>query len=121
MKNPYKPTDPGNATKAAATLQKLPSLEETQTQLKDTIEQIGAKASSLVPSLVWTWHREPSRAGCNPPYEQSDGALVLMPNYVSNTSIPEENWKPVFEIARDAAAKLGANSIEVFRDAPRQS
>ncbi|MCV7258542.1 LppA family lipoprotein [Mycobacterium shimoidei] len=118
MKNPYQPTDPAEAANATARLKMMPSLEETEAQLKETIEQIGAKASSLVPSLVWTWHREPSRAGCTPPYEQSDGQLVLMPNYVSDIPIPENSWKPVFEIARDAAAKLGANSIQVFRDSP---
>ncbi|MDI3314402.1 MAG: LppA family lipoprotein [Mycobacterium sp.] len=118
MKNPYKPTDPDAASKAAATLNTLPSLEDTQTQLKTTIEQIGTAASAIAPTLAWHWLDEPSRGGCSPPYEQSDGQEVLMPNYVSNTPIPEENWQSVFDIARDAAAKLGANSIEVFRDAP---
>lgn len=118
MKDPYMPTDSGDAAKAAATLNTLPSLEDTQTQLKTTIEQIAAAATAIVPTLAWHWLDEPSHGGCSPPYEQSDGELVLMPKYVSDTPIPEDSWKPVFEIARDAAAKLGATTLEVFRDAP---
>ncbi|SLG77889.1 lipoprotein LppV [Mycobacteroides abscessus subsp. massiliense] len=118
METPYKPTDPTDATKAAVNLAALPSLEETHTQLTSLIEEIGAQATAIAPELTWKWNREPSRGGCNPPYEQSQGELILMPNYISSTPIPEEHWRQIFEIAKKAAASLGATSVETFQDSP---
>ena len=118
MTNPHQPTGPSEATKAAANLKSLPSLEDTETQLHATIEQVGAKARSIDPTLTWRWLDEPSRAGCNPPYEKSEGELILMPKYVSDNPIPDESWSQVLAVARDAAAKLGATSVEMFHDEP---
>jgi hypothetical protein len=118
-KNPYQPTDPGEAAKAAKSLDDLPSLEDTEAELTSVIEQLGHDASTIVPTLTWRWLDEPSRGGCSPPYEQSEGELILLANYVSETPIPDENWDQVLAIARDAAAKLGTTGMEVFQDAPR--
>lgn len=118
MTNPYKPTDPSEATKAAAALTALPYLEDTERQLTALIEQIGQQATAIVPALAWHWHREASRGGCNPPYEHSEGQLILMPNYLSDNPIPDENWGQVLAIAKDAAGKFGATSVEVFHDTP---
>lgn len=118
MNNPYQPTDPSEATRAATSLTSLPSLEDTQAELTSVIEQIGRAASAIAPTLVWRWNREPSRGGCNPPYEQSEGELILMPNYVSDFPIPEQSWGQVLAVARDAAARMGATSTEVFHDEP---
>ncbi|SIJ06652.1 lipoprotein LppV [Mycobacteroides abscessus subsp. bolletii] len=41
-----------------------------------------------------------------------------MPNYISSTPIPEEHWRQIFEIAKKAAASLGATSVETFQDSP---
>jgi len=118
MTNPYEPTDSSEATKAAAALTALPALEDTERQLTAAIEQIGQQAAAIVPGLAWHWHREASRGGCNPPYEQSEGQLILLPNYVSDTPIPDENWNQVLVIAKDAATKFGATNMEVFHGAP---
>jgi hypothetical protein len=119
-KDPYRPTDPGEAAKAAKSLEDLPSLEDTQTKLTSVIEQIGHDAAGIAPALTWQWDHEPgpSSVGCNPPYEQSEGEEILMANYVSDVPIPDENWDQVLAIARDAAAKLGTTGMEVFQDAP---
>lgn len=118
MTDPYHPTSPADSAQAAETLKTLPSLEYTEAQVHATIEHIGAQATAISPSLNWYWHREPSRGGCLPPYEQSGGEEILMDNYVSDTPIPEESWAQIFAIARDAATKLGATGLEVFKDAP---
>jgi hypothetical protein len=117
-KDPYQPTDPGEAAKAAKSLDDLPSLEDTEAELTSVIEQLGHDASTIVPTLSWYWHREPSHGGCLPPYEQSEGELTRMPSYLSDTPIPDESWDHVLAIARDAAAKLGTTGMEVFQDAP---
>jgi hypothetical protein len=119
-KDPYQPTDPGEAARAAKSLDDLPSLEDTEAELASVIEQLGHDAATIAPTLRWQWHDEPgpSRGGCNPPYEQSDGEEILMRKYVSDTPIPDENWNQVLAIARDAAAKLGTTGMEVFQDAP---
>jgi hypothetical protein len=118
MNNPYQPTDPTRASQAATSLQSLPTLEDTLTQVTSTIERAGQQISAVVPTMVFAWHRDPSRAGCSPPYEQSDGQEILLANYLANMPIPEENWKQVYDIATQAANTLGATAVTVFKDAP---
>ncbi|MGH3643218.1 MAG: LppA family lipoprotein [Mycobacterium sp.] len=118
MSDPYQPTDPTQASQAAVSLTSLPSLEDTQASIKAAIEQVGQQISAIAPGVAFDWRRTASRAGCNPPYEQSDGKQILMPNYVSEVPIPEQNWNQAYSIAKDAAAALGAATITVFKDAP---
>ncbi|MCI4675632.1 LppA family lipoprotein [Candidatus Mycolicibacterium alkanivorans] len=118
MGNPYQPTDPTDASKAAASLTSLPSLEDTHEHVKAVIEQVGQQISALAPAVTWSWRREESRGGCNPPYEQSDGHQILIANYVSDVPIPEQNWPQAYDIARRAAAGLGDVAVTVFKDAP---
>lgn len=116
--NPYKPTDAGHASQAADALKTLPSLEETHTQVQSAIEKLGQQITAIAPSVTWEWRRTDSRAGCKPPYEQTDGQLILLRNYVSASPIPEQNWKQAFELAQQAASSLGATELTVFKDNP---
>ena len=118
MNDPQQPTDPTQAGHAASSLNSLPSLEDTQTTMKATIEQVGQKISAIAPAVVFSWRRTTTRTECSPPYEQSDGLQVRMPNYVSEVPIPEQSWGQAYEIAKEAAATLGATTITVFKDAP---
>jgi hypothetical protein len=118
MKNQYQPTDPSHASQAATSLTALPTLEDTQTHVESMIEHVGQGISAVVPGVTWTWRRESSRGGCNPPYEQSDGQEVLLANYVSDVPIPEQHWKQAYDIAAQAASALGAATVTVFKDAP---
>lgn len=80
MSNPYKPTDPTHASQAAASLTSLPTLEDTKAQMLAMIEQVGHQISAMAPSVSFTWRHEESRGGCMPPYEQSEGQVILLPS-----------------------------------------
>jgi hypothetical protein len=117
-KNPYQPTDPTDASQAAAQLQSLPSLEDTKEQMMALIQHVGEQISAAVPIVAFSWRLEPSRAGCRPPYEQSDGQEILLAKYVSDVPIPEQQWKQAYDIAAQAASSIGATSATVFKDEP---
>lgn len=118
MTDRYNPTTPDQATQATENLKTLPSLEDTEAQVRAIIEQIGARVSAIAPSLTWRWHHEPSQGNCSPPFDKSHGQIILMAKYISDTPIPEEAWAQIFAIARDAAIELGTTRMEVFKDAP---
>jgi hypothetical protein len=118
VENRYQPTDPSQASQAATSLTSLPTLEDTKAQVTSTIEHVGEQISAIVPTVRFTWRREESRGGCSPPYEQSDGQEILMPKYVSDVPIPEQNWKQAYDIASQAANELGAANVTVFKEAP---
>ncbi|MCV7224533.1 LppA family lipoprotein [Mycolicibacterium komossense] len=118
MGNPYKPTDPTQASQAAASLTSMPTLEDTESQMRSTIEQVGQQISAINPAIKWAWTREDTRVGCNPPYEQSDGQEIVMGSYVSDVPIPEQNWQQAHDIAQKAATTLGNTTVSVFKDAP---
>ncbi|MGH3642243.1 MAG: LppA family lipoprotein, partial [Mycobacterium sp.] len=118
MNDPHQPTDPTQASQAAVALTSLPSLEDTEAVMKSAIEQLGGQIATLAPTVAWEWRREASRGGCNPPYEQTDGEQILLRHYVSDTPIPEQNWKQTYDMAQAAATKLGAGTVTVFKDGP---
>lgn len=118
VKNPYQPTDPTQASNAATSLKSLPSLEDTQAQMKSVIEHVGQQISAVAPTVTFTWRRDDSRAGCSPPYEQSEGQEILLAKYVSDVPIPEANWKQAYDLAAQAAHTLGAGTVTVFKDTP---
>ena len=86
--------------------------------MKSTIEHVGQQISAIAPTVTFTWRREESRAGCSPPYEQSDGQEILLAKYVSDVPIPDANWKQAYDISSQAAHTLGASTVTVFKDAP---
>ncbi|WP_176562138.1 LppA family lipoprotein [Mycolicibacterium palauense] len=118
MNRPYHPTDPAEASRAAASLAALPTLQDTRNRLVSTIERIGRQISAVAPTVTWRWHREESRTGCTPPYEQSEGQVILLANYLSDAPIPEQDWQRAYDIAAGAADELGATTRTVFKDAP---
>jgi hypothetical protein len=118
VSNPYQPTDPTQASQAASSLTSLPTLEDTKSQLVAAIEHVGQQISTIAPTMAFTWRHGESRVGCRRPYEQSEGQVILLPSYVSDVPIPEQNWKQAYDIAAQAARKLGAESVTVFKDAP---
>jgi len=118
MNSPYRPTDPSHASQAATALHSLPALEDTQAQLTSTIEHVGQQISAIAPNVRFAWRRESHSVGCNPPYEQSEGRAILMPSYVSDVPIPEQNWQQAYDIAAQAAGTLDATAVTVFQDEP---
>jgi len=118
MSNPYKPTDSAEAGRAATSLTSLPPLEDTKTQVEAAIVNLGKQITTLVPTLQWDWVREDSRGGCQPPYEQSDGEVILLRNYVATEPIPEQHWQQAYDLAQKAAGALGATMVTTLSDAP---
>ncbi|MFI5776883.1 LppA family lipoprotein [Nocardia sp. NPDC051570] len=116
--NPYEKTGSAETAKAAEQLTKLPSLEETEARLQSAVEQLGTYISSLVPGLTWTWMDERSVQNCSPPYDQTHGQMVNLPNYVASSGIPDDVWPQVAERTRQLAADLGATGSESFLDKP---
>ncbi|MGE2833891.1 LppA family lipoprotein [Mycobacterium sp. SMC-4] len=116
--DPYQPTAPDDAAKAADTLTTLPSLEDTRTQVEAAIVTLGQQITAIAPTANWEWQREYSRAGCLPPFEQSDGEVILMPKYVSSTPIREQHWQQAYDLAVEAAHSIGADNLTVFKDNP---
>jgi len=117
-KNPYQPTDPDSARKAAEQLLTLPTLAATRAQLITTIEQVGRQISAIAPETIWSWRHEDSRGGCTPPYEQSTGQDILLASYVSDVPIAERHWRPAYEAAARAAHGLGLEQVTVFKNQP---
>lgn len=122
VNNPYQPTDPTQASQAATSLNSLPTLEDTQAALKAAIEDVGQRISAIdptaAPPVAFSWRHAESRTGCTPPYEQSPGKEILMPSYISEVPLAERNWPRALDIAKAAAATLGATNATVFKDEP---
>ncbi len=116
--DPYKPTDADKTAKAASQLAKLPTLEDTEAQLKSAVGELGTYVSSLVPGLTWQWVDDRSVEICDPPYDQTHGSKVEMPRYASHPAIPDAVWPQVLDRARQVAAHFGATGSEVFADQP---
>ncbi|BBY57015.1 LppA family lipoprotein [Mycolicibacterium sarraceniae] len=68
--------------------------------------------------MLFEWHLDEGRVGCNPPYEQSEGQDILLAKYVSDVPVPEQVWNRVCEIVAEAARTLGAGNATVFKNAP---
>ncbi|BBZ82735.1 hypothetical protein MABM_26510 [Mycobacteroides abscessus] len=119
VSNPYEPTPPDESAKALQELKTFPSLEDTKTQLQNTIESIKASIETLIPKITWREYDKGSKAGCFKPYDQSDGQSVYLPDAVaSGVSVSEGNWSSILQATKEAAAKLGATDLQVFQDNP---
>jgi hypothetical protein len=119
VSQPYPPTPSTEATKALDQLKSLPSLEETTTQVQAAIDEITSAASKAIPGIAWTTAGNEDTGNCEAPYEQSDGKRYFLPNRVADdVAISEQQWTELLQIAKDAAAKLGATDVQVMQDQP---
>lgn len=121
VSTPYEPTPPDESAKALQELKSLPSLEDTKTQLQNTIESIKASIETLIPRITWREYHKGTKAGCSnlKPYDQSDGQSVYLPDAVAaGVSVSEDDWPKILEVTKTAAAKLGATTPHVFQDKP---
>jgi len=116
-----RPSSQDDTAKALSTMLALPTREDSEAQLTSVVEQIGVDAAAVVPGMTWAWHDDRMTSGCTqfPPYDQTDGSMVELPEYATNVvTVSEQAWSHILEIARTAAAKLGATSKGSFQDAP---
>ncbi|WP_046300638.1 LppA family lipoprotein [Mycobacterium sp. UM_Kg27] len=119
MSQPYEPTPPSVAAEALAVLKSLPSLEDTRTQVADTMNEITAAARQLIPSIVWETLDEGDGGNCERPYEQTDGKRYFLPDAVArDVAVSEQTWVKLEEVAKSAAAKLEATEVQVMQNQP---
>nr|WP_240945428.1 LppA family lipoprotein [Rhodococcus sp. HNM0569] len=117
-KNPYEATGEQDTAAAAQRLTELPTLEATEAHAQRVAEELGAYITSLAPHLQWEWMDSRSQSGCHRPYDQTDGKLVAIPNYVAKGSIPDSIWPQALQRARELASELGATEVETFHNEP---
>jgi hypothetical protein len=109
-----KPTGQKETAEATQRLLTRPSLEDTETQVRSVVEQIAAAGSQLMPGTQWYWHRDRTPSGCNKPYDQTDGRIVYLQNYVSDTPVPDDVWPVFLERSRAITAQIGATAPETM-------
>ncbi|PXX09260.1 LppA family lipoprotein [Mycolicibacterium moriokaense] len=119
VSQPDPPSPSTAATNALNELNCLPSLEDTTKQVQATVDQITTAASKTIPGIVWTTGSNEDTGNCEAPYEQTDGKRYFLPNSVAeNVAVSEQQWTGLLQIAKDAAAKLGATDVQVMQDEP---
>ncbi|RVW02840.1 LppA family lipoprotein [Rhodococcus xishaensis] len=117
MDNPYNHTD-DEIAEAAALLPTLPSLEDTEQQITETVVQIADAATALAPELQWEWRRDRTQSGCGGAFAKTDGLEIRLQMYVSLTPISDADWPRILQAARDIAAPLGITQLTVRVDKP---
>jgi hypothetical protein len=119
VEKPYQPTPSTEATKALQELKSLPSLEDTKAQVQAAMDEITAAAKTLIPSINWETLDQGTSGNCEQPYEQTDGQRLFLPNAVAErVSVSEADWAQILQVAKDAAAKIGATDVQVIHDQP---
>lgn len=114
--NPYEKTDAADTRSAATRLAGLPTLEDSETQLRAAVVELGAYVGSLVPGLTWTWVDDRALESCDRPYDQTEGSKVRLQNYVSTAGIPDTVWPRILDRARQLAGPLGATGAEAVEN-----
>ncbi|MEG8183826.1 hypothetical protein GZH49_35745 [Nocardia terpenica] len=105
-----KPTSPQETARATQNLLGRPSLEDTEARLRSVVEQIAAAGTELVPGMQWYWNGDREMGGCDKPYDDTEGRIAYLPDYVSNTPIPDAVWSAFLERVRPIAAQMGATA-----------
>ncbi|WP_046321653.1 LppA family lipoprotein, partial [Mycobacterium sp. UM_Kg1] len=94
-------------------------LEDTQTQVAATMNEITTAAKQLIPSIVWETLDEGDGGNCERPYEQTDGKRYFLPDAVArDVAVSEQAWAKLEQAAEDAAAKLDATEVQVMANRP---
>ena len=113
------PTPSTQATQAIEQLNSLSSLEETKKKVQAAIDEIIAAATKVIPGGVWMAATNAGEGNCEAPYEQTDGRRYFLPNQVAErVSVSEDQWDELLQVAKNAAAKLGATDVQVMQDEP---
>jgi len=119
VSQPNPPTTSSDPAKALADLKSLPSLEDTTTQVQAALDEITTAASKTIPTIVWTTATNEDTGNCEAPYEETEGKRHFLPNQVAERPVvSEQQWTELLQVAKDAAAKLGATDVQVMQDQP---
>ena len=87
--------------------------------MQAAIDEITAAANKVIAGIVWTAATNASEGNCEAPYEQAEGRRYFLPNQVAErVSVSEDPRDELLEVAKNAAAKLGATDVQVMQDEP---
>ena len=118
MENSDQPTPTSQPTDAIDELRALPSLEDTKAQVQAAMDQIIAAAGAAIPTATWQTADNEQEDWCEPPYGTS-GRRYFLPNRIApKAAVSEQNWADILKVAKDAAAGVGATSVQVIHDEP---
>jgi hypothetical protein len=115
------PSSPSSTSAAPQPLDlaTLPTLEQTRKDLKSATDAIIKEAKKIAPGLRWRDLDVESATSCDPPFEDSPGRAVYLPNRVGDGAVvSEKQWAKIEGAARAAAGKIGAKGFEAVKAAP---
>lgn len=101
-------------------LRTLPSLEDATAQVRSVMTEVTTAITAILPAAVWETRTDTGGfRSCGEPYEDLGGRHNFEPDvYAAGLDVSEQEWARIEDIARTAAAKMGATTVEVMKDAP---
>jgi hypothetical protein len=112
---------PGNAHAAAAAMEKLralPSLEDTEAQIRNAVVELSDYLASLIPGMNWDWYDDRSNGGCMPPYNTTGEKDIYLAIYGGSQPIPDSLWSRAVDRVKEVATGFGAGERDMVRDEP---
>ena len=110
---------PPSPTPESVDLGSLPTLEETKRDLKSATDEIITAAKKIAPGLRWRDLDVESATSCDPPFDNTPGRAVYLPNRVGDGApLSDKQWAKIEGVARAAAGKIGAKGFEAVKAAP---
>ncbi len=117
-------THPGSPKPTASAdindqLMAWPSLEETKRQLEGAVTEISTAATTIVPGIRFTDYHGESGLKCDGPYGDTAARGRYLPDRAGEgAKVSEEQWAKIVDVAKAAAAKVGATDVQVMKDSP---
>jgi hypothetical protein len=117
-------THPGSPQPTASAelndkLMEWPSLEETKRQLQGAIDEISTAAATIVPGMKFSDYHGESGLKCDGPYADTAARGRYLPDRAGEgAKISEDQWAKIADVAKAAAAKVGATNVQVMKNSP---
>lgn len=117
-------TQPGSPKPTASSeihdkLMALPSLEQTKSQLQGAVDEISTATTTIVPGIRFTDYHGESGLKCDGPYADTAARGRYLPDRAGEgAKVSEEQWARIADVAKAAAAKVDATSVQVLKDSP---
>ncbi len=122
--NPMNSPSTGQTTtvnqRALDELRKLPSLEDSTAEVRALMDEVTTAITAILPGAVWETRTDTGGfSSCGDPYQDLGGRHNYEPDrYVARIDVSEQDWTRIENIARTAAAKMGATTVEVMKNSP---
>ena len=94
-------------------------MTETKRKLRSAMDEIVTATTKIVPGMRFRELDVESATTCDPPFENSSGRAVYLPNRVGDGAVfTDKQWAKIGAAARAAAAKIGATGFEAVKAGP---